>query len=446
MTELKDKDFAIYVLWAIFGALFFNRHSAQFDELLMLDILRTTEIKSLFYVLTSIETQLPLSYLWTYVISEFFVDQLWAMRLPSLLFTLLTPIPLYFWAKEKLGGAAGKFVCLMWMFSFPTMYYFYSIRPYSALIFFFVCFLYFFEAQDKTTSPKKYWSISFGILMGLVHPVGFLLVMLSLTWSLFNSKHNRSKLIVLSLILTILLLSLAFVLSRIEDLKILGQGFSLESWLRSLYLSMGFVFSGAAFAVYASLIAFNAILKKKCRGIGLHGHCLYIFISTFAVLACLQLFTSLSIGPRHFIVLVPLLLLALAGLLFNGIRDDLVTRIITYVGILLLIVKSFVQEGLLQTPPNLNSAELATKVYDLSGFNEKVVSCGNCPSYYIRDNRLICLSSMEDLDLKAMDDYFVFIEYVHEKEQCDSEVLGADYLVTREMAVEGALVKYYEKR
>jgi len=94
----------------------------------------------------------------------------------------------------------------------------------------------------------------------------------------------------------------------------------------------------------------------------------------------------------------------------------------------------------------LNSAELAVKVFDYSTYGEVVVSCGNCPSYYIRDERLICISAMNELDLERFKKTFVLIEFTHIGEQCSSSALNAEYTVLKKLETEGANIKYYVRR
>ena len=446
MSRYFTRELVVYVLWFIFGILYFDRHSAQFDELLMLDILLNTEVESLLYVLTSVEIQMPFNYFVSHWLSEVFSPQLWLMRLPSLLFTLLTPIPMYFWAKEKLGDDAAPFVPLLWMFSYPTIYYFYSIRPYSALVFFFVCFMYFIESERYPGEVKKKAIILIGLLLFLTHPLGPLIVTLSFLWLVLSSSYYRTQPLVITLFLFLLCMSCLLFIGRTVDFLTMVSTQEGKSSLVVLQESIGFLFSGLPFAfLYLFVTIFSLALNRR-REYMFRGYGFFIFVCILTVFMTLQVFSSFPIGPRHFIILLPYLILVFTGLTFRLISEQRVAKSILYIGFLCLSYKSFVTEDLLHKPPNLNSAEVSLKVFDYSAFGEVVVSCGNCPSYYIRDERLICLAAMNELDLERFEKYFVLIDFKHKGEQCSSDALNAEYTVLKKFETEGATVKYYVKR
>lgn len=396
----------------------------QFDELLMFEVVTRYPIWKLIPYLYVEEIQGPLGYVFL-KFAMIFGQTTFAMRLPSILFTLLTPWAFYKLARLSFEKDDALKASALLMFFYPIFMYSGSMRPYLGFIFFTCLAFHQFLRPDQKT-----WKVVFSLIaLCLIHPLGAILSYILAGLLLFKKKEGKiifSGITVIGCILASL--ALYFRQQNISDLLV---KFTLLDYYRALY-NFSFLISGREFFAFVLFlfiyVGFKKYVKKDCN-FKVEKFWFFTFGWSIVASLVLMLFFGKHVYPRHFMFLLPGLALIVMSLI-NSVTDRLWARnTLLVLGVLLLTYKSIGKEQLASRPFELDSASIAEKSLKLSESYYPVVACGNCFHFYIKERNHLCTGSHLPKDYFHGFDEAVYIELDYVKPTCGLDKITRKYQI-----------------
>lgn len=433
----------------IFGHLFiFNKIPLQFDELLMYEIISKFNYLNLLDLLMKVEIQMPFSYWMGKTIFSIFGDSSLMMRLPSLVFVLIIPWAFYKLARFTLPSRdALKAVCLLMMFH-PVLLFSGSMRPYLLIVLLALLILieikrFFIEKSlDRWSLRRRLFFGVWLILISLTHPVGLAFAVLVQGIIIYNiPKYQKHFYVYAALCLLILVI---VVFHRQADIIYVSQkkvDFSqLVKYVKnSSYLSSGGAFS---FAVLMLISCFNILLiKKRVSFKQIDSFHLIIFFVPILTGAFLSIIPGNYIYPRHLMLCLPSLAFLLIQVINSITKNKIARNIIFLILILILAHKSFIKEKIHSQPYEIDSLKIAQKSMELSKGVLPIVTCGNCFSYYIKDNNLHCVGRYFTKSLwESNIEEQIFIDTDYSGKFCKERYRGRLFLIDESYRFKGGTV------
>ena len=105
----------------------------------------------------------------------------------------------------------------------------------------------------------------------------------------------------------------------------------------------------------------------------------------------------------------------------------------------------FVKENIFKKGNAFNSEAASTRAQVLSNSKALIYSCGNCPSFYIKEN-LVCTGSEISTDLLVSLNEFILITYHGSRERCKSELFRNKFISKLKTEYDDIHVEHYIKR
>lgn len=434
MNDNKNEVFVLSLLLAAilsFHIFIFDKIPLQFDELLMFDLFPKFSYENLVTLLLSYEVQMPLPYLMSKWIYEFFGESSLFLRLPSLIFTFCLSGLFYLLARfyQKRSDAL-KSTCLLLLFH-PVVIFSGSMRPYVMMLFFQV--LVFYSYKKFKNSNLTIVSL---ILLALIHPLGLLFSVFFAGYILFLKREKAPFYTYVSIALIVGILLIEY---RFQGMRFVYQSNRLHLQFVDWIKRSSFILSGGIFSAFL-LIVFGFFLKKKRSLRDLKNPYKIIFFWGFGLGALALLFVPDYFYPRHLIFCLPPLAI-LFVMMINELSEDSRWRNgIFALAIIILSYKSIVKEEVYASSYEIDSKAIAKKAEEISNNQLEIVNCGNCLSYYIKSEKLLCVNSAFKREFWTSKDDIVFVEFDYARVKCKMRFLQDLFDIEEEYYFKGAKV------
>lgn len=414
--------------------LIFNRLPLQYDELVMYNVLKYNETWKLLVHLYTIETQQPLSYIWTkalMIISE----ESWLLRLPSLLFTLFLPFPAYHLARLYLNKEDSLKACVYLLLFLPVLLFSANFRPYMPFLFFTVMALYQWQRPDR----KMRSLITTLFFLFFIHPVGSFLTFIVILWKLIEEKRSKN----LALI-SILFISLGFILVLYLRANEIHSILAFSGSLIRTLLGFSFLLSGREFTGFILLLSFILFFKKmKSKETTFNFSRFWVRLSgtTLGVAVLLSLVFGKHIYPRHFIFLLPGFAILSIQLINNITSIKNIRRILFIFGCGALIYKGLIKDDIINRPFEIDSENISNKSREIAQNSTPIISCGNCFDYYLKIRNYSCVGGW--LPNNYFDSYkeVVYIDLDYAQDKCNLGRINRKFEIEESFHFIGANVR-----
>ena len=408
----------------------------QFDELLMYELISKNSYGQIILQLFSKEIQQPLMYLVTKWLGDQLGYESSIIRLPSLLLTLYLPLFFYPLARRFLEAEdALKATGLLALF-YPVMLFSSSIRPYLPLLA--VTILCMRAFVDYPKSRGLFW-ISV-ILLFFINPSGSVLAyVLALIISLRNPHDSKISLVVLGLLS---LFGLWLFMTRWNDVVYVISGPVTADLVIQHMKRLSFLTSGKEFAFFLLFLIimggkrFGKKFSQQFYRLNL------IWISASFLMAVLLYFISNNqLGARHFLVTLPSLAILTMDLIKASTPRKSLQHLFYALAVLLLIYQSIFKEKIHQEPWEIDSSGLAAKAIELSYPTRRIINCGNCLSFYIKEKRLDCAGGILEPEwFMGRNQIFVMIEMDYVQKYCGYHRIEEFYQIEESYPMKGGRV------
>lgn len=437
----SKKFFGYFVLLFLvlsFHIWIFNKIPLQFDELLMFENIKNLNYSNLLKYLMNVEIQMPLAYFLLKIIRELIGEQSYLLRLPSLLILFLIPWPFYKLSRYSLSRSNSfKAVILLLMFH-PVFIFSGSMRPYLMLMFFAILILLELRIllgnHFSSTNTQKFRVMLVLICLSVTHPIGFVLALSFLLLVLGQKSFSRKKRLFFGAAITLFVCSVVSFryYSILHIFKSKSDVFSVFEYVKNLsYLTSGGGFSAALILLFLSFIGIQ--FKKKTLGKEFDKLHLLVFLPPLVGGAILVIVLNKYLYPRHFIFCLPSLAILTIQLINSVVGSAKIKNAVYSLLLAALIHKTFFRESLWSRSYEIDSLAISQKASELAEGKLRIISCGNCFSYYLKNSNLECIGGhLDNSFLSGMDKDLIFISASFSKESCREKSLRDHFKIISE--------------
>lgn len=401
----------------------------SFDELIQYDLIYHSRILDILHYNVVNDFQFPLTYLVNFPLPKSFDANIFLFRFHSYIFSLgslLLSIPVagIFYEKLNIENISRKdfkfWYIIFFSFSHTVLSFNFSARPYSALIFFSLLSFYFL--YTKSTTHREYKFIISLVFLSLTHAFGMLL---SCLYILIYFTHRARQINSYKKVFFLIgFYSLCFFLFSFLYLKNISIDPLVERPLS--FSKVGglllFLFCGPiVFCFYVLSILKPTYIHMKSvvcskdkyrwsKGIQFfYIEILLLLLILFIVAIFLNLFKFPAFEYRYFsgasFIVSAFILKCLDRWNFRRVRYHFICLAFVLTT-LYDFYFGFNAENRINLFPRVDYVRSAIHP------SSKIVSCGNCPSFYFSSDQLKCLQRWDfqygDIELKKADYLMVF--------------------------------------
>lgn len=413
----------------------FNQIPLQFDELLMFELISRYRTWNLIPLLYIEETQQPLGYL----IAKFFMtisDTTFSMRIPSLIMTMLTPWALYKLARLTLSREDSLKAGVLLILFYPFMMYSGSMRPYVPFVLFTTTAFYQYLKPERNK-----WTLAAAIAaLFFTHPLGSAIALILTGKILLKRKNGVNLILALGFIST--LLGTIALLYRHEDLSNLIVPFSFKTYFKAMY-NFSFLISGREyFTFFTTMAAAAGYFKFRKKDLKFKIEPIWIHSYGWSILSALilMLFFGKHLYPRHYMFLLPGLAIITIQLINYVTPKQWLRNTLFAVGALTLVYKSVYKEKLHKIPFEIDSYGMASKSRELAKGHLPIVSCGNCFTYYLKEESHLCTGSSLPANYFSSTIQAVYIELNYVVDKCGLDKISDKFKVEETFKFKGGKV------
>lgn len=409
-----------FILVLTYGYLAFL-YPLDFDELIQFHLLEEGHLGEILKYLNTKDRQMPLVYILLYPFVKLSNSAHMGIRLPTFVMASLAPYVFYRFCRKSIGSRAALGASALMALSYLSVRYSFSIRPYSAVLFFSCLTQLFFwdvcKATKERPAPVKSYFYFYlcGLFLALTHYFGALVAgVLFLSVYLrqqASSSFLRERPVLKYFIDAGIITTIIAGLYAIIVFPMTEHPYHLfPHWIKIALTSNGMM--GSTGIIVLLLIYFFykmfSDIKFKIRTFEIESVLLCMILPAAALV--ISIFHHPAYEYRFFIGALPWGIWFLVNRITLHFSSRFFTTVLIAVIALDFAFFTFKVKRVLSPRSRLNIPLILKEHKDLK--NSSVTSCGNCPSFYFDKQSLKCFEgwnfSTVPKDYKATEYFLIF--------------------------------------